>query len=426
MVVLLTGATGFIGWRLVEALVAAGHEVICAVRRADGLPSSDTRIRCVEADFTRDLEPAAWLPRLAGVDVVINAVGIFREGGSQTFDLLHVAAPQALFSACVEAGVRRVVQISALGADERASSRYHLSKKAADDFLAKLPLEWIIVQPSLVYGPGGPSARLFTLLASLPCIPLPGRGDQRVQPVHLEDAVQAIVSLAEGRHGVRRRIALVGPEALLLRDYLGRLREAMGLPRACFLPLPMSLVRLGARLAARLPSSLLDPEALDMLVRGNTADAAHMRSLLGRAPRPVQDFVPRSEARHVRTDALLRWLLPVLRVSIALVWIVTGIVSLGLYPVEESYALLARTGVTGPLAPLLLYGAAVLDLMLGIATLALRRRRLLWLVQTALILGYTLIITVALPEFWLHPYGPVLKNLPMLAAIWLLYELEPR
>ena len=88
--------------------------------------------------------------------------------------------------------------------------------------------------------------------------------------------------------------------------------------------------------------------------------------------------------------------------------------------------LLERAGVPAALRPLALYGAAALDLALGIASLLLRRRRWLWLAQIALILGYTAIITIRLPEFWLHPYGPVLKNLPMLAALWLLLELERR
>lgn len=118
--------------------------------------------------------------------------------------------------------------------------------------------------------------------------------------------------------------------------------------------------------------------------------------------------------------------LPVLRVSIALVWIWTGIVSLGLYPTEESYALLARVGITGTLAPVALYGAAILDLLVGIGTLVLHRRQWLWLLQLAVIGGYTLIITFKLPEFWLHPYGPLSKNLVMLAAIYLLYTQEAR
>jgi hypothetical protein len=94
--------------------------------------------------------------------------------------------------------------------------------------------------------------------------------------------------------------------------------------------------------------------------------------------------------------------------------------------VQESYTLLARAGVPVALQPLMLYGAAAFDLVLGVLTLwPLRRRRVLWLVQAGLILLYTAIITVRLPEYWLHPYGPVLKNLPILAALLLLAMLEP-
>jgi len=76
------------------------------------------------------------------------------------------------------------------------------------------------------------------------------------------------------------------------------------------------------------------------------------------------------------------------------------------------------------LAPLFLYGAAALDLVLGVLTLVLKRRSQLWLAQIALIVGYTAIISLRLPEYWLHPYGPVLKNLPMLAVLWLLYVVD--
>jgi hypothetical protein len=103
---------------------------------------------------------------------------------------------------------------------------------------------------------------------------------------------------------------------------------------------------------------------------------------------------------------------------------VTGIVSLGIYPVEQSYELLARTGVPAALRPLALYGAALLDLAFGVATLALRSARWLWLAQIALIAAYTVIISVRLPEYWLHPYGPILKNLPMLALLLLLFVLD--
>ncbi|MDQ9169325.1 NAD(P)H-binding protein [Oxalobacteraceae bacterium R-40] len=427
MVILLTGASGFIGRHLAHALTAAGHEVIAAVRDPGNRPDSVSQ--AVAADFTKDFSEADWLPRLAGVDVAINAVGIIREHGAQTFNAIHSRAPRALFAACAQAGVRRIIQISALGADAHAQSRYHLTKKEADDFLASLPVQSLIIQPSLVYGQDGASAHMFNLMASLPLIPLPGSGQQQIQPVHVDDVVATILALLEQELPSGTRLAVAGPLAMSLRDFLAQLRQAMGLGAAHFMPVPGILMRLGALAGKWMPGALLDPETLQMLERGNIAgneDNQRLQALLGRQPRPVAQFIPASTARDTGRLAKLDWLLPVLRISIALVWIITSIVSLGLYPVEDSYALLARVGITGMLAPLMLYGAALLDLAFGIAILVFKKRYWLWLAQLAVILFYTLIISWKLPEFWLHPYGPLLKNLPMLAAIWLLFEWEKR
>jgi uncharacterized protein YbjT (DUF2867 family) len=431
---LLTGATGFIGRHLAAALTAAGHEVVCAVRRpaVNAPKSTQSGRREVAADFTRDFDAADWMPRLLGVEAVINAVGIIREQGAQTFDAIHTRAACALFAACAAAGVRLVLQVSALGADESATSRDHLSKKRADDFLAAQPVHSVIIQPSVVFGRDGSSARFFTLLASLPVIGLPGGGRQQLQPVHIDDLVAAVLAQLERpeqRLPSGTRLPVVGPQALSLRDYLAQLRAALGMRGGFFVPVPMFLVRIGARLGTLLPGSLLDPETLSMLERGNTGDPAMLTRALGHAPRGVGAFIEPEARAAMKTRAQLGWLLPVLRISIALVWIVTGIVSLGLYPVQESYALLARVGIGGWLAPVMLYGAALLDLGFGIATLMPRShggRYWLWLMQAAVILFYTAVISWRLPEFWLHPYGPLLKNLPMLAAIWLLFELEER
>jgi uncharacterized protein YbjT (DUF2867 family) len=379
----------------------------------------------VHGDFARDFDAETWRPRLRGIDAVINAVGIIRESGGQTFDAIHRRAPIALFDACVLAGVRRVIQISALGADD-GRTRYFTSKRAADAHLSTLPLDWVIVQPALVYGANGTSAALFNMLASLPVVPLPGRGDQLIQPIHVDDLVEAIVN-SFGRNDVLcQRVPLVGPRAISLRDFLAALREAMQLGRARFVAMPRTLMRLLAQLGQLTGRGLLDRDTLAMLEAGNTGDAALTHRLLGRPPRAPQELIRFEERAVLATSARLSWLLPLLRASVALVWIWTGVVSLGLYPREESYALLARTGVPASLAPAMLYGAALLDLAFGAATLLARRRRPLWLAQMALIALYTVIISLALPEFWLHPYGPILKNLPLLAAIYLLYSFEPQ
>ena len=112
---------------LVTALADAGHEIICAVKN---IPPHEgiAEVYLYPVDYTRDFEAEVWRTRISDIDVVINAVGIIREKGQQTFESLHERAPKALFSASAAAGIR-VVQISALGADEAASSQYHLSKR---------------------------------------------------------------------------------------------------------------------------------------------------------------------------------------------------------------------------------------------------------------------------------------------------------
>jgi uncharacterized protein YbjT (DUF2867 family) len=389
--VLVLGAGGFIGGHAAAGLRAAGHEVVPG-----------------KVDFTRALRPDDWLPSLRGIDAVVNAVGILRESGNRTFNTLHYAAPRALFDACILSGVRRVVQISALGADEAARSRFHRTKRGADDYLASTNLDWAVVQPSLVFGEGGRSARLFALLAALPLTPLPGDGRQRVQPIHVDDLTEVIVKLI----GVPMKIRMqaVGAREIMLRDWLRVLRGQMELPPPRFIDVPLWLVP-------------VDRETLQMLERGNTGSPDTITQLLRRAPRDPKDFIATDQRKALALRAKLDWLLPLLRACIGIVWLVSGAVSLGIYPVQESLALLARVGLAGKAALVTLYGAAALDIVLGLATLFFPRRWI-WRFQIVLVLGYSAVIAFWLPELWLHPFGPVLKNLPMLAGLVLLHELN--
>lgn len=283
MNVLLTGASGFIGSHLARALRAAEYVVIEARRDVDGGTAS------VRADFTRDLSVRDWLPKLVGIDAVINAVGIVREHGAQSFESIHKRAPQALFTACVAAGVKRVVQISALGVD-RGMTRYFLSKRAADDYLATLPLEWTIVRPAMVFGPGGSSSQLFAKLARLPVVPLPGRGEQRVQPLHIDDLTEAMVHLLGDASTHRSRVELVGPQSFSLRELFAGLRAARHLSPPRFLSVPMPLVRAAAHVVA-LRQIAVDSETLGLLEAGTRGDPATIRHLLGRPPRTISPWL---------------------------------------------------------------------------------------------------------------------------------------
>ena len=119
--------------------------------------------------------------------------------------------------------------------------------------------------------------------------------------------------------------------------------------------------------------------------------------------------------------------LRLIRTTLAIIWLVTGMLSLGIYPQQDSLHLLSRMGLQGTPALAALYLAAMLDMVLGLLTLIMRRK-ILWVLQALLIFFYTLMISFWLPEFWLHPFGPILKNLAILVLLWLLYqyEMEPR
>jgi hypothetical protein len=208
------------------------------------------------------------------------------------------------------------------------------------------------------------------------------------------------------------RLQAVGPREIMLREWLRLLRSQMGLGRPRFVEVPLWLVP-------------VERETLQMLQRGNTASAETITQLLRRPPRDPRQFIDAPAGAALALRARLDWLLPLVRFSIGAVWIVSGVVSLGLYPIDESLAMLNRIGLRGTFALAALYGAAAVDIALGVATF-FPTRKWLWRVQIAFIVAYTAIISVFLPELWLHPFGPVLKNVPMLAALLALHELTPR
>jgi uncharacterized protein YbjT (DUF2867 family) len=288
MRILLTGATGFIGRALRAELLRRGHQVVPVLRRAPAAGGGEF----VQADLADVPLRGWWQPRLAGIDAVVNSVGILRESGRQRFQALHTDAPVELFHACAAAGVNRVVQLSALGADAGAQSRYHLSKKAADDALRSLPLRSAIVQPSVVYGPDGSSAAMFNKMAVAPLLPLPAGGTMAMQPVHVDDVVEGIVRWLESPTDGTQTLGFAGPRACSMREYLASLRSQLGVASPLrVIPVPAPLFLAGAHLAGWIPGSVLDSETAAMLLRGSQTGDNALPRLLGREPRPVERFV---------------------------------------------------------------------------------------------------------------------------------------
>jgi uncharacterized protein YbjT (DUF2867 family) len=193
MRVIVTGAYGLIGSAVLARLHRDGHELVGTGRQIDTAQRQFPYARWVAADF-RDLQTKeAWKTVLTGIDAVVNCAGAFQQSLRDDLAAVHVSAPLALFAACEDLAIKRVVQISAIGAGLHGASAFAKTKGPADTALAASTLPWIILRPGVVLAPGvyGASAMLRGL-AGLPWRTPLIAGDREVRIVSVEDVADTV------------------------------------------------------------------------------------------------------------------------------------------------------------------------------------------------------------------------------------------
>lgn len=430
MKVLVTGATGFVGSWLVKKLIETGFSVVCAVKNTALAKIEFPQAEVIPCNFTRDREISHWVPRLQGIDVVINCVGLFYHKNKEMLWDVHYRTPIALFKAAEEAGVKRIIHISALGI-ENYNTAYAQSKKAAEDYLInQVKAPYFIVKPSFIYGPGSRGG--MTLLKSLAAfpglIPLPGKGKQQFQPIFIKDLVDAIISLVSVRSTISSSFAFVSDKPISIKEIVFTLSNWLGFRKKSFLPIPPFLLDWGAALGSLFSSPLLNKEAIEMMNKGNKATKNQVLAFqeqTGVKPKTFKEginYFPSTEAD--KWQAKLFFLHPLLRFSLAFMWIMAAMTSAFFFK-DNSYQLLTAVGVPTTYQAVTLYSAVLLNLIIGLTLFLGLKIKLNCLIQIAVIVLYTLIITVFIPFYWLEPFGPVVKNIPILVSILILYSLEP-
>ncbi|MBK6559642.1 MAG: complex I NDUFA9 subunit family protein [Comamonadaceae bacterium] len=275
--ILILGGTGFVGRHICTRLSQAGWSAIvpsrspAAARHLAGLP----RVDVVPGDVH---DEATLIRLLAGADAVVNLVAILH-GSEAAFEQVHVELPKKLARACAAAGVRRLVQISALGAALDGPSMYQRSKargeavlhtEAAADFL-----DLTVLRPSVIFGAQDKFLNVFAQLQRMfPLIPLAG-ADTRFQPVWVEDVAAAVMRCLQDDATIGQTFEACGPEVFTLRDLVRLAGQYAGVNqgrgRAVF-ALPMPLARLQAWLMERLPGEpLMSGDNLDSMAVDNIA-----------------------------------------------------------------------------------------------------------------------------------------------------------
>ena len=291
----MLGGSGFVGRYIVKRLAAGADVVAVGCRNAEAAkflkPMGDVGqvVPLNIAIGNESLLPAF----LAGNDALVNCVGILRESGSQTFDLVHHTGPARLARFAREAGVERFVHISAIGADPRSSSAYARTKAAGEQAVRDAFPTVTILRPSVVFGPEDQFFNRFAAMAMIsPVLPLIGGGKTRFQPVYVGDVADSVVKCLEDPATVGRVYELGGPKVYTFREILELLLSEIHRKR-WRIDLPFGLAAFQARLTSMLPNPPLTPDQVELLKSDNIVSSGAMNlASLGIAPTAAEVVLP--------------------------------------------------------------------------------------------------------------------------------------
>jgi len=283
--IFIAGGTGFVGEHLVDALREHGHQLRLLVHKRSSRVSDD--IDQIEGDVTH-LESFAHAVK--GCDAVINLVGIIREFPARgiTFARLHVQATANMLAATDKAGIRRYLQMSALGTRPDAVSRYHATKFQAEELVRSSGLDATILRPSLIYGPKDAFINMLAGQMRLaPVMPVIGSGNYRLQPIHAGDVARCFAMALEMPETTGQCYELCGNNRLSYLELVDSIASAMD-RAAPFKPhIPLGVMKYIIPVMQHLPQFPITVDQMQMLIEENICDGS-WKKVFGFEPRDFQ------------------------------------------------------------------------------------------------------------------------------------------
>ena len=296
-----------------------------------------------------------------------------------------------------------------------------LLKNRADEYLRASGLYYAILHPSIVYGDDGKSTALFQALSVLPVLPVIGDGQQVLQPIALEDLLVTVKYAIESNEK-KIELDLVGAKAMTYEELLQGFRSWLGLKPTHSISVPTFGTDIVGKI---LDEPTVSSDNIKMLNEGNSASVEPLKKFLNYTPASMDERLFSVKAHNAQNlYASLYFMRPLLRLVIGFVWIWSGIVSAFLYPQPLALELLHEIGIPVGIDVPLLYFTSFLDIGIGVLTIMGYRLKAILSLQLLVIGVYTLLLTFLAPYHWVHPFGPVLKNLPLMVSIYILGRLE--
>jgi uncharacterized protein YbjT (DUF2867 family) len=265
---------------MLERLIREGHDVHALAREPMKLdpPPGPGQMRAFQGDVVtrKGLDEAA-----AGCDAAIHLVGIIMETGGATFEKAHHVATVNVVNAAKRAGIRRFVQMSALGARADGVSGYQTTKWKAEEVVRASSMDWVILRPSIIFGPrDGFVTQMLQVMRSAPLFrPVVGHGKYLFRPVYIADVVECFVQSLKNPAAVGQTIAVVGGDELTLDALLAVLAECAGVRKPA-IHIPFPVMYFNATLLSKfMKRPPVTPDQLRMLQEGSTADPEPMRRI---------------------------------------------------------------------------------------------------------------------------------------------------
>jgi NADH dehydrogenase len=286
MKVFLTGGTGFVGSNMLKRLLDEGHQVRALVRSVPHTPAGVAQARSVEY-IQGDVVTGAGLDQtMQACDAVIHLVGIIVEKGSNTFEAVHHLGTRNVVQAAKRNGIKRFVQMSALGVRENGVAAYQRSKWKGEEQVRRSGIPYCILRPSLIFGPGdGFVTQMMDMMKRAPLFrPVPGDGSPKFRPIFIDDVTVCFARALTEEAATNQTIELGGADELTLNEVLAEIARCAGVKKPA-VHIPMPLMFLGATLAGMLPNPPVTPDQLRMLREGSTCDIAPMKQIFGVTPR---------------------------------------------------------------------------------------------------------------------------------------------
>lgn len=291
MTIGVTGATGFLGGHLINRLLIDGHKLRTLVHRRRPDPALESQVVAVTGSVNNIESLRA---AFEGAEIICHLVGLIAETRTQTFKEIVARGTANVVKACRLAGVRRLLYISAIGTSSDAASKYHRTKYVAEQAVISSGLEYVILRPSVIFGPGdGFITMLERLIRMSPVTPVIGSGRYKLQPVFIDDLVAVIVRSITSDVGLGRIIEIGGPEKLEFLQILNIIKQVTG-RRRLNLHLPLAFMKLVARLmeAVMKPAPITTDQLL-MMEAGNVVQSSETIELFGVQPVALEDGLKR-------------------------------------------------------------------------------------------------------------------------------------